>query len=208
VQRTPIIIAYLGVAKRENDKEAVYRFFKPEKPGQVVFVEENRTGKENWRERKLNTVMEKMGIKDRLIVPELSRLGNSITEILEIMAVFRKKGINFYSIKEDFSINSDIPKNKFIEILDVVAQLEAYFNSIRVKETLKERTKVGLKIGRPRGPGKSKLDKHRREIIALLKNGSTKAFVAKRYNTTLPNLYNWLKKNKINARPIEKRIDS
>ena len=56
----------------------------------------------------------------------------------------------------------------------------------------------GMKLGRPKGPGKSKLDKYHEEIVALLKNGSTKSFVAKKYETTLPNLYNWLKKNEIN----------
>ena len=30
-----------------------------------------------------------------------------------------------------------------------------------------------LNKARPKGPGKSKLDKHREEIVALLKNGST-----------------------------------
>jgi hypothetical protein len=35
------------------------------------------------------------------------------------------------------------------------------------------------------------------EIIALLRNGSTKSFVAQKYRTTLPNLYNWIKKNNL-----------
>ncbi|WP_370897219.1 hypothetical protein [Chryseobacterium gossypii] len=47
---------------------------------------------------------------------------------------------------------------------------------------------------RPKGPGKSKLDAHKLEIEALLKNGSTKRFIAKRYNSTLVNLHNRIKK--------------
>jgi transposase-like protein len=35
------------------------------------------------------------------------------------------------------------------------------------------------------------------EIVALLRNGSTKAFVADRYGTSQVNLYNWIKKNNI-----------
>jgi len=46
---------------------------------------------------------------------------------------------------------------------------------------------------------KSKLDQHKDEIVAMLNNGSTKSFVAKKYETSVPNLYNWLKKNKILA---------
>jgi DNA invertase Pin-like site-specific DNA recombinase len=71
--------------------------------------------------------------------------------------------------------------------------------------SLSERTKEGLKaarakgklLGRPRGPGRSKLDKHRDEIIDKLTLGVPKAKIARRYNTTQANLHNWLKKNKI-----------
>ena len=60
-------------------------------------------------------------------------------------------------------------------------------------------------LGRPKERGKSKLDKHREEIIALLKNGSTKAYIAKRYGTTQPNLYTWLRMNKITLIPSSNR---
>jgi hypothetical protein len=56
---------------------------------------------------------------------------------------------------------------------------------------------AGVKLGRPRGVGKSKLDAFKEEIIALLRNGSSKKFVADRYGTSQVNLYNWLKKNNI-----------
>jgi len=54
--------------------------------------------------------------------------------------------------------------------------------------------KAGVKLGRPRGTGKSKLDKYRPEIKALLANGSTQKFIAPRYNTTEANLSRWMKK--------------
>jgi len=56
---------------------------------------------------------------------------------------------------------------------------------------------AGVKLARPRGAGKSKLDEFKEEIIALLRNGSSKKFVADRYNTSQVNLYNWIKKNNI-----------
>jgi len=42
----------------------------------------------------------------------------------------------------------------------------------------------GLKLGRPKGPGKSKLDAFRPEIESLLANGSAQKFMAQRYHTT------------------------
>ncbi len=53
----------------------------------------------------------------------------------------------------------------------------------------------GIKLGRPKGVGKSKLDAFKPEIESLLANGSTQKFVARRYKTTEANLHNWLKKN-------------
>jgi len=39
--------------------------------------------------------------------------------------------------------------------------------------------------------------KFKEEIVALLRNGSTKRFVADRYGKSQVNLYNWLKKNNL-----------
>jgi transcriptional regulator len=52
-----------------------------------------------------------------------------------------------------------------------------------------------VKLGRPRGAGKSKLDQYRPEIEALLNNGSTQKFIAKRYGTTEANLSRWMKRH-------------
>jgi hypothetical protein len=49
---------------------------------------------------------------------------------------------------------------------------------------LSARKANGVKLGRAKGAGKSKLDKYREEIIALLRNGSTKVFVTDRYGTS------------------------
>jgi DNA invertase Pin-like site-specific DNA recombinase len=86
-------------------------------------------------------------------------------------------------------------------VFSMASEIERDLINQRTKEALRIRKAAGVKLGRPTGPGKSKLDKHREEIVALLKNGSTKAFVAKRYGTTQKNLYNWLKKNRIDAKP-------
>ena len=79
----------------------------------------------------------------------------------------------------------------------MAAEIERDLISARTKEALRAREASGLPLGRPKGPGKSKLDPFLPEIEALLANGSTQKFIAKRYNTTLANLSNWMKKNGI-----------
>jgi hypothetical protein len=58
-------------------------------------------------------------------------------------------------------------------------------------------TDPGIPLGRPKGPGKSKLDAFRPEIEGLLANGSTQKFIAQRYHTTEANLHPWLKKRNL-----------
>ena len=69
--------------------------------------------------------------------------------------------------------------------------------SQRTKEALRAKKAAGVSLGRPKGPGKSKLDPFRPENEALLANGSTKDFIAERYGTTPANLSNWMKKHGI-----------
>ena len=80
-----------------------------------------------------------------------------------------------------------------------MAEIESDLISERTKEGLRAARAKGRQLGRPKGPGKSKLDVYNDEIVALLQNGSTKTFVANRYGTTTANLHNWLKKNGLNS---------
>jgi DNA invertase Pin-like site-specific DNA recombinase len=87
-------------------------------------------------------------------------------------------------------------------VFSMISEVERDLISQRTKEALKARKAAGVKLGRPKGPGKSKLDPYREEILALLKNGSTQSYVAKRYGTSAPNLNNWLRKHGIDPRPV------
>ncbi len=79
----------------------------------------------------------------------------------------------------------------------MASEIERDLISQRTKEALKARTTQGLKLGRPRGVGKSKLDQYRIEIEALLNNGTTQAFIANRYGATEATMSRWMKKQKL-----------
>jgi DNA invertase Pin-like site-specific DNA recombinase len=208
--RPPITIAYLGASSsdqpHDSDRASALRFVNLRQFGQVIFVEEKMSDKKNWQERRIKTIIDNMKKADRIIVPELTRLGRSTVEILEILKGANDKEVDFYSVNEGFELSGATKLEITSKMLAVLTNLEKKFASIRAKNALKARKAAGARLGRPRGPGKSKLDKYRKEIITLLKNGSTKAFVAKRYGTTLPNLYNWLNKNQIDAKPVTDKI--
>lgn len=206
-QRT---VGYLRVSKNDQDleknKAAILALANEKKFGHVEFVEEKVSGKISWKKRKIKGVIDELGDGDRIIVPELSRLGRSMLEIMEMLSISREKGIGIYAIKGSWKLDGSIQSKIIATAFSIASEIERDLISQRTKEALKARVAQGIKLGRPKGPGKSKLDPNREEIIALLKNGSTKTYVAKKYGTTTANLYNWLKKNNIDAKPSQKNI--
>jgi DNA invertase Pin-like site-specific DNA recombinase len=201
----PKTICYLRVSSPQQDTEKnkadILKFANERTFGHVKFIEEKISGKKSWKKRKIFNIINDLGKNDRLIVPELSRLGRSMLEVIEIIAVAKEKNINVYSVKGPWELNGTITSKVMCMVFAMVAEIEHDFISARVKEGLRQAKLQGKQLGRPKGPGKSKLDKHREEIIALLKTGSTKAYVTKKFKTSQPNLYNWMKKNKIIVKP-------
>lgn len=120
-------------------------------------------------------------------------------ECMEIISIATQKGINIYTVKGNWQLDGSIQSKVMAMVFSMAAEIERDLISKRTKEALQTKKANGMKLGRPKGPGKSKLDAHKPEIEALLKNGSTKKFIAKRYNSTPANLFNWLKKNNIDT---------
>ncbi|RQW88577.1 MAG: resolvase [Geobacter sp.] len=202
-EHKPRTIGYLRVSTDEQDldknKANILHLANEKRLSTVEWVEEKVSGTKDWKKRKLGEIMAVLNTGDTLIVSELSRLGRSTLQILEVMKVAKEKGIAVHAIKNGWSLNGTMESKIVLQVLAMVAEIERDLISERTKEGLKARKAAGVILGRPKGPGKSKLDPHREEIIALLKNGSTKTFVAKRYGCSPENLMNWISKNKLNA---------
>lgn len=197
------IIAYLRVSTLEQDIEKnkleILKLANEKELGQVDFVEETVSGKTSWRKRKLAQTLDELSDGDSIIVSELSRLGRSMLECMEILSIAMNKGIRIYAVKGNWQLDDSIQSKIVAMAFSMAAEIERDLISQRTKEALKARKAAGVKLGRPKGPGKSKLDPFRPEIEALLKNGSTKRFIAKRYNTSEANLHHWLKLRDIQA---------
>ena len=182
----------------EKNKLEVLKFANEKKLGNVEFVEEQISGKANFKNRLLGTLLEKMKKGDVLIVPELSRIARSITQIFEVIDITKQKGIELYSLKEGFT-NTDksITSTVTTTVFALVAQIERDLISLRTKEALQAKKAEGVKLGRPRGKGKSKLDEHKEEIIKLVDLQVPKTIIARQYDTTVSNLHRFLKAIKL-----------
>ena len=190
--------AYLRVSTFEQNTDKnkldILKFANDKKLGNVEFVEEQISGKSNFKDRKLGKLLNIMKKGDILIVPELSRLARSVSQILEVIDITKQKEIKLYAIKENFSNDEQsITATVTSTIFALVAQIERDLISLRTKEALQAKKATGTKLGRPKGRGKSKLDKDREEILKLIRLKVPKTIIAKQYSTTVANLSRYLK---------------
>ena len=194
-------IAYLRVSTTDQDIEKnkfdILQLANEKKLGQVEWVEETVSGRVSWKKRKIADVLEQLQAGDTLLVSELSRLGRSMLECMEILSIASQKEIKIYSVKGNWQLDNSIQSKIIAMAFSMAAEIERDLISQRTKEALAAKKKAGVKLGRPKGIGKSKLDQHRPEIEALLANGSTQKYIAKRYETTEANLSRWIKKHNI-----------
>ena len=193
----PRTIAYLRVSTSDQDlaknKHDILHLANEKGLGKVAWVEETVSGRVAWRKRKLGDVVDGLGAGDSLVVSELSRLGRSMLECMEILSIAAEKKINVYAVKGNWQLDGSMQSKVMAMVFAMVSEIERDFISARTTEALAAKKRAGVKLGRPRGPGRSKLDPFQPEIEALLANGTTQKFIADRYGTTEANLSRWMK---------------
>lgn len=204
IPRIPRTIGYLRVSTEDQDlvknKGEILQLANDKWLDRVEWVEEKISGTIDYRKRKLGEVMATLEAGDTIITSELSRLGRSTLQILDFMKECKERKISVYAVKGGWTLNGSMESKIVLQVLAMVAEIERDLISARTKEALKARKESGVKLGRKPGPGKSKLDVHREDIIEDLKRGVPKTRIAKRYGSTPENLWNWVRKNKVEVK--------
>ncbi|MFK7826247.1 MAG: recombinase family protein [Oligoflexales bacterium] len=195
------IVAYIRVSTIDQDlaknRADILELANQKRLGHVDFIEEVVSGKISWKKRKIATVLEQLKKEDAIIVSELSRLGRSMLECMEILSIATQKQISIYAVKGNWTLDSSLQSKIIAVAFSMAAEIERELISSRTKEALRARKVAGKKLGRPKGPGKSKLDKYYLEIESLILNGSSQVFIARKFNVTQPCLRSFLIKHKL-----------
>ena len=77
-----------------------------------------------------------MGEGDTLIVSELSRLGRSMLEIMEILSVAVQKGIHIYSVKGNWQLDDTLQSKVVAMAFAFAAEIERDLINQRTTEAL------------------------------------------------------------------------
>ena len=127
--------------------------------------------------RKITELLDKVSAQDTVIVSELSRLGRSIKEVLQVIEeLIQVKGCKLILIKQNFHLDPsnqhDMTNKVSLTLFLMVAELERDFISERTKEGLRARKEMEIKLGKPKGIiQKSIYDQDKEKIFQLHKLG-------------------------------------
>jgi DNA invertase Pin-like site-specific DNA recombinase len=97
---------------------------------------------------------------------------------MEILSIGSQKQIKVDAVKGNWQLDQSTQSKILVMALAMAAEIE--------RDLIRQR---------PTGSGRSKLDKHRPGIEALLKTGSTPRYIANRFHTTESNFSRWRKKH-------------
>ena len=136
----------IGTRDLNKNRAEILAFANEKDLGRVEFVEETASGRTAWRDRKIATVLDGLGTDDILIVSELSRIGRSMLDCMEILAIAAKREIRVYAIKGNSKIMA--------MVFSMAAEIERGLIFARTKEALRARRASGLSDGR-KAPAKA-----------------------------------------------------
>lgn len=194
--------AYLRVSSDQQDthnqKFGLLEYCNNRNINPVKFIEDTASGKIAWKERAIGSILEKAIKGDLILVSEISRLGRSTLQVLEILEMAAKKEISVHIAKNHMVIDGSMQSTITATILGLAAQIERDFISTRTKEALAKRKADGFKLGRPKGQSQLlKLDSYLDEINGYLKKGINKRAISKLIECSPSTLYLWLKRRKL-----------
>lgn len=94
----------------------------------IKFVEDTVSGKIVWQDRMIGQIIEKATTDDIIVVSEISRLGRSTLQVLEILELAAKKQVSVHIAKNHIVVNGSMQST----ILGPAAQIERRFNPKRL----------------------------------------------------------------------------
>lgn len=198
------VIGYLRVSSVkqdvQNQKLEILSYANKEKMTIHDFISIEISSRRTMKERRIEELLERLESGDTLIVSELSRLGRSLGEIIQIVDSLIKKKIRFIAVKQNLTINgrSEIQTKVMIAMFGLFAEIERDLLSERTKMGLANAKAKGKKLGRPVGRlGKHKLDGKEAEIKELLSYRVAKSAIARKFKVSRTCLIDFIQKRQI-----------
>jgi DNA invertase Pin-like site-specific DNA recombinase len=160
------------------------------------FIAISISSRRERRARRIDELLKKLAEGDMLIVTELSRLGRSTGEVIDLIDELISGGVRIIVIKQNLILDrdqDDIQSLAMITLLSLFAEMERMMISRRTKEALAARKAQGVILGKPKGTIQDSIyDKDRERIVELLQLGvSARRISAKHLGYGTPSSLNY-----------------
>lgn len=176
----------------ENQRYEIKAFCKKEGLQVDKWISETTSGAKEVNKRKLGQLLEGVQQGDIIICSEISRLGRSLFMIMEILNHCMAIGAKVWTVKDNYRLGDDITSKVLAFAFGLSAEIERKLISQRTKEALKRKKAEGVKLGRPKGPGKRKLDGKEEEIKRFIEAGIPKCRLSKLYEVNNSTFHEFL----------------
>jgi DNA invertase Pin-like site-specific DNA recombinase len=195
------LYAYLRVSTDvqdvNNQKLGVLEYCATRSLGMPVMVSDTASGKIDWDKRELGFLLKRCVAGDILVVAEISRIGRSTLQVLDVLKVAAEKQVEVHIVKNSMIMDGSIQSKIYATIFGLAAEIERDFISQRTREGLARRKAEGHTLGRPVGEAsKLALDEHTRNIDQYLAIKLNKRAIAKLLNVSPNTLYSWLRRRR------------
>lgn len=193
------IIAYLRVSTTGQDlnsqRLAILDYAQKNQLQIDQFIQVQSSSRKSMKERSIEQLFSAVQSGDLVLVSELSRLGRSVGQIIQLLDELIKLKVKFIAVKENIQLDGkqDIQTKMMVTMFGLFAEIERDLISERTREGLQNARDKGKSLGRPKGVGKSKLDGKETEIKILLDKNIPKASIAKIMDVSRSNLLHFIK---------------
>jgi DNA invertase Pin-like site-specific DNA recombinase len=208
IARAMKTIAYLRVSTGSQDlanqKLAVLDYARQKRFAIDRFVEAQASSRKGRDTRRIDELLDALEAGDRLLVSELSRLGRSLGQVIQLVDELVKRQVRFTAVKEGirFEGKQDLQTKVTIALFGLFAEVERDLISERTKEGLVAARARGRLLGRPKGSlGTSKLDGKEGEIRMLLEKEVSRRSLAKIMDVSPTNLRHFIRTRKLAPEP-------
>jgi DNA invertase Pin-like site-specific DNA recombinase len=195
-----MVLGYIRVSKEvqdvRNQRHEILEYANSRGYRIDEFVEIEISSRKDKKARGIDALLERLQADDVLVVSELSRIGRSVVEVITIIDAVVKKQARFIAIKQNMDIrqNHDMQSKVLLTIFALLAELERDLVSERTRQALAAKRAQGVVLGRPKGSlGKSKLDSRIPEILDLLRDRASHAFIARRLRVSRTTLVHYIR---------------
>jgi len=166
-------IAYIRVSTDKQDRDSqkleIMEYCQKNKIQLDEILEVTISSQKSQEKRRIKDLKNKLKSGDLIIATELSRLGRSMFEIIELVLDFNQNGVKFFFLRQPELSNVNNPSSKLLlAIYGYIAENERELISQRTKAGLEKARKNGAKLGRPFGSTNSIYDKDIEKIKELV----------------------------------------